>query len=590
MCGVLPKGAKSFYIWYSIITSSLTLLDTAALGLIALTVTPLIGNLTVKLPVIGEIQREHTVWLLLIICLLFVIKGAFAVALHWYATRRFASYELAVGQQLFDAYIRAPWAERSRYSTAEVTRIVDGAMANANMQFIVPLSHVPGNFFTFMGVLSVLIITQPIIALLSFVYLALISLVMLRVISRRSGLAGETNRNISYRVATVMTEMVQALKEVTLRGKLNHVAEVVRGQRQSATKARADLSFYVAIPKHMLDAALIGGFLLVGGASYLLGGAESAVVSLAMFAATGFRMIPALNSIQGSISLAKAAEVYARDVITELKRANISRGVVAADANASADTALMPQNPQQLRLRNVNFRYAGADKNVLSDINLEIPFGSRVAIVGPSGAGKSTLVDILLGLSVPTSGKITIDNISLNSILQEWRSRVGYVPQKVAVFDGTVAQNVALTWGETHDSERILRVLAQAELSDICDRRDGLNAKMGENGAQISGGQQQRLGIARALYTDPLIMVLDEATSSLDTETEKRVMEAMNTLAGEVTFITIAHRLATVRDYDLICYVADGKIRSVGSFAEVARAVPEFRKQAELAGLGGELS
>lgn len=578
---VLPKGAKPFYVWYAIVTGALAILDTVALGLIVVVVTPLATGEPMAIPLIGEIPSSATAWVVILICGLFILKGVLALMLHWWATRRFARYEVEVGDRLFRAYTHSSWEERSQLSTAEVTRIVDSSMANTNLGFILQLSQIPGNALTFVSVLLVLVFAQPVTALIALVYLSLISLAMVLVISRRAQVAGTINRNFGYRVATIMTEMVDALKEVTLRGKLDEIGRVVSKDRTVAARARANISFLGIVPKYAFEAALIGGFLLVGGASYLMGGIGAAVVAVSLFAATGFRMIPAMNAIQASLTSAAANEVYARDVIRELKNADGEQRTV----RVVADTRELPASPVRLELREVSFRYPGSDVDVLDGIDLTVPFGSSLAVVGPSGAGKSTLIDILLGLSVPTGGRLLIDGEQLSEVLGQWRSRVGYVPQRVALFDGSIAQNVALTWEEDYDLDRVHRALERAHLGELASRGDGVLERIGERGDAVSGGQQQRLGIARALYSDPLVMVMDEATSSLDTATENRVTESMRELQGEVTFITVAHRLATIREYDQVCYLAGGRIQGRGTFDEVVEQVPDFAFQARLAGL-----
>lgn len=578
----MPAGARPFYVGYAIVTGLLALLDSLALGLIAVAITPLVAGDPITLPIIGELPESATIWLVLVICALFVLKSGLAIVLHLVATRRFARYELEVGQQLFDAYTHSSWEDRSRLSTAEITRIVDSSMANTTIGFILPISQIPGNALTFVSVLLVLVVAQPLSALIALLYLSAISLVMIFVVTKRAQSAGRNNRKYAYRAARVMTEMVDALKEVTLRGKLQEIAAVVRGDRYFATRARANISFFSIVPKYAFEAALIGGFLLVGGAAFLFQGPEAAVVAVSLFAATGFRMIPALTSMQNSITQASSNEAYAKDVIRELARALEMEPTRVERKN---DTEVLPEHPNQISFEGVSFRYPGAEHNVINEVNLDISLGSRLAIVGPSGAGKSTMVDLLLGLSQPTQGEILVDSRPLRNSLHQWRSRVGYVPQRVALFDGSIAQNVALTWGDDFDEERVKSAIAQAQLEELLSRAGGIHEHIGERGMAISGGQQQRLGIARALYANPLVLVLDEATSALDTATENRVTEAMRDLKGEVTFVTIAHRLATIRDYDHVCYLDGGKILGHGTFDEVVATVPEFELQASLAGL-----
>lgn len=578
---VMPTGSKRFYIGYSIVTGALALLDTLALALIVLTVTPVITGAAIRLPLIGELPQSATVWIAATVCALFILKGVFAVALHRYATRRFAKYELEVGNRLFERYMRSSWEERSTQSTAEVTRHIDTSMMNTNLGFIIPISQVPGNVFTFVAVLAVLVVAEPLTALVAFVYLSAVSGLMVFAIAKRTRRAGINNRNLTYRVASVITEMIDALKEVTLRGKVREVGRVVEMSRREATLARSDVAFFGALPKYTLEAALIGGFFFVGGAALLFHGPAGAVSAIALFAATGFRMIPALTGIQGAVTSSSANEVFARDVIEALRDRPDPRN----DGGEREDRAKLPSNPERLILEDVRFKYPGAESEVLRGVSLSVPFGSSLAIVGPSGAGKSTLIDILLGLSEPTAGRMLVDETPLDDVMRQWQANVGYVPQRVALFDGSVAQNVALTWEDDYEANRVREALAQAHLNELADRGQGIESLIGERGQAISGGQQQRLGIARALYTDPLVLVMDEATSSLDTATERRITESMEELRGRVTFITVAHRLSTIREYDQICYLDQGRVLGSGTFDEVVSQVPDFKVQAHLAGL-----
>jgi ABC-type multidrug transport system fused ATPase/permease subunit len=246
----------------------------------------------------------------------------------------------------------------------------------------------------------------------------------------------------------------------------------------------------------------------------------------------------------------------------------------------------LPTEPRVLSFSNVWFTYQGANGPALAGVTLDIPIGSTIGIAGSSGAGKSTLADLVLGLLSPTSGDISLDGVPLEQVLKAWRARIGYVPQDVVLFDGTVAQNVALTWGNDMDRSRVERALRRAQLWDAVQSRDaGLDERLGEGGMAFSGGQRQRLGIARALYSDPLVLVLDEATSALDNLTESEVTKAIRTLGGEITVITIAHRLSTIRGSDMVIFLSNGTITGMGSFDDVVRKNDEFAVLARLAGL-----
>ncbi|MGA7205506.1 MAG: ABC transporter ATP-binding protein, partial [Specibacter sp.] len=186
----------------------------------------------------------------------------------------------------------------------------------------------------------------------------------------------------------------------------------------------------------------------------------------------------------------------------------------------------------------------------------------------------------------PTGGVASIGGTPLGAMATDWRSRVGYVPQEVAIFDATVAQNVALTWTEDFDRDTVKKSLEKAQMLDVVENREGgIDRRVGERGLSLSGGQRQRLGIARALYADPLVLVMDEATSALDSATEAAISQSIQDLHGKVTVVLVAHRLSTIRHADTIFFLADGEVRASGTFDELIEAVPDFAHQADLAGL-----
>ena len=305
------------------------------------------------------------------------------------------------------------------------------------------------------------------------------------------------------------------------------------------------------------------------------------MTAVALFALAGFRVAPSVIRTQSVLSQMIAVSEYPRQVLEQLSESE--RG---AEESTPRSLRAIPQSPQRMTLEGVGFSYSPDGLPALKDVSLEIPFGSSVAFVGASGSGKSTMVDLLLGLLEPTEGIISIDGIPLTEVRGAWRERVGYVPQEVALFDATIAQNVALTWGGDYDPERVRIALEQAQLWELVSGRlGGIEARIGERGLALSGGQRQRLGIARALYSDPLVLVMDEATSALDTSTEAQVTAAIRSLGGQITRIVVAHRLATIMHSDTIFFIREGALAGGGTFEELVAHFPDFARQAELAGL-----
>ncbi|MDO9590300.1 MAG: ABC transporter ATP-binding protein, partial [Microcella sp.] len=261
---LLPERTQRFIWFYTVCTSTLALVDVAAIALLAIALGSMVAGADIQLPLIGAIPPESYVWFLLTISLLVIAKAILSLLLQWYATRRFALFELEIGDRLFDAYIRAPWTDRLSKNTAQVVRLADVGIGNTIGGFLLPVLTLPTLVVTSTSVVLVIVIAEPVTALITILYLGSLALVQARVLSKRAVQAGRVNRDYSFRVATLMTDMMSALKEITLRDKAREVAGVVHHNRIHSTRARANIHFIGAVPRFVLDAGLIGGFLLVG--------------------------------------------------------------------------------------------------------------------------------------------------------------------------------------------------------------------------------------------------------------------------------------------------------------------------------------
>jgi ABC-type multidrug transport system fused ATPase/permease subunit len=240
-----------------------------------------------------------------------------------------------------------------------------------------------------------------------------------------------------------------------------------------------------------------------------------------------------------------------------------------------------------IKVNSLSFKYSGSKNYAVRNIDLELSPGTQVAIVGPSGAGKSTLVDLLLGLHKPTIGSVEISGEAASDAVEKWPGAVSYVPQEIQLVAGSITENVLL--GFTNDianQKKVSEAMQMAQLSEYLNvNNEILDINIGDEGGKLSGGQRQRIGIARALLTNPKILILDEATSSLDAQTEDSVSSTINKIRGDSLVVVVAHRLATVRRADLVIYMQEGQILAQGSFEQVRELIPDFDTQAQLMGL-----
>jgi ABC-type multidrug transport system fused ATPase/permease subunit len=289
--------------------------------------------------------------------------------------------------------------------------------------------------------------------------------------------------------------------------------------------------------------------------------AESIVPVVGLFAATAFRVLPSVNKIVNGRQTLKVSRSTIETIYQDL-RLYITDPSEADKPKVDFDL---------LKIEALNFHYEKVELDVLKNINISINRGEAVGFVGQSGSGKSTLIDIMLGLLEPQRGSILINGKNIESVRQSWQKTIGYIPQTIFLMDDSLRRNIAIGIADNEiDEVAITEALKSAQLEDfVSSLPEGLDTVVGERGVRLSGGQRQRIGIARALYHRPSVLVLDEATSSLDTETEKGVMQAVQALQGDKTVIIVAHRLSTVEYCDRLYRLDAGRIVDEGTFDEV---------------------
>jgi ABC-type multidrug transport system fused ATPase/permease subunit len=429
-----------------------------------------------------------------------------------------------------------------------------------------------------------LLIVDPSTAITSFLLFTLIGFFLYRLMHVKAGKLGTKSANLSIASADEIAEVLASYREALVRNRRDYYSREIGKMRHDLADTSAEINFMPYVSKYVIETSVIVGGLLIAATQFFMHDSVRAVSTLGVFLAAGTRITPAVLRIQqGSLhirgSVGRASPTL--DLINTLGSdpliENLDDSVNSVHEGFKAS----------IEIKNVSFTYPDNKSPALDGVSLTVPAGNSVAIVGPSGAGKTTLVDILLGVIEPTKGEVFISGVTPLDAIEKWPGAISYVPQDVMISKKSIRENIGLGYPYEAATEALINsALSVSYLTEFVNSLpQGLNTLVGERGVNISGGQRQRLGIARAMLTNPLLLALDEATSALDGETEASITKSIYSLRGLVTIVMVAHRLSTVRDADVVVYMAEGRIITTGTFEEVRKAVPDFDRQAKLMNL-----
>jgi ABC-type multidrug transport system fused ATPase/permease subunit len=429
-----------------------------------------------------------------------------------------------------------------------------------------------------------LFLVDPALAVGVIIIFATVSFVLFKKLQFRAREIGLLNSNFTIKNNQAILEVLNSYRETVVRHRQSYYSSQIKILRYKLGALTAEINFQPYISKYVIESTSVLGALVLGGYEFATKNAVHAAAVLAVFLAASSRIAPSVLRLQQGFLTVKSSSGSAAStfkLIHELKEVDSKFGP-DQDPDFKYEGFL-----PEIELNCVTFTYPESNGNTLKNVSIRVESGSSVAIVGPSGAGKTTLVDLILGVLEPQKGTIKISGLPPQIVSKKWPGGVAYVPQNTFISHGTVRENVALGYrSEIATDERILRSLQTADIDQVVlSMPQKFETDLGEQGSKLSGGQRQRIGIARALFTSPKLLVLDEATSSLDGQTELNVSQAITELSGIATVLIVAHRLSTVRKVDQIIYLEKGEIKASGTFEEVRNSVPDFDKQAKLMGL-----
>jgi ATP-binding cassette, subfamily B, bacterial PglK len=471
---------------------------------------------------------------------------------------------------VFRAAITKPFPDYARANSSDLIAVLTNVHAIV-FEVLQPAALAFGSLVIASFILATLLIVDWFVALIAFATVAAIyGAVIWSLRALQSSNARVLAENQAKRVRLVQ-ESLGGIRDIILDQSHDVVAGGFNANEKVLRDAQASVSFFTSSPRLLVEGlsliSLMGLGLWIGVRAGSMLGALPVIGALALGAQ---RLLPLVQQIYISISRFMAS----RHVMEQL----LHLAQAARTPPARADTAPLPFT-RVIRADGVSFQYAGDRAVILSDLNFEIPLGSRVAIVGPSGSGKSTLMDLILGLLAPSAGRIWIDDTELSgAAIPRWQRHIGHVPQSIFLSDSTILQNIAFGVPRAEiDHARVAACARQAGLDGyVAGLANGYETVVGERGGRLSGGQRQRLGIARALYKRADVLVLDEATSALDEDTEQQVLTSLLRLDRSITLIIITHKLALAAACDVVLHLRDGGLTVASAKARPAAATPEL--------------
>lgn len=506
-----------------------------------------------------------------------------------FLARRQASVSRNLAAELLSKPLLQVQERSSQQTVYALTTGVSYATVTILSQTAIALSEI-----ALLSVLAVgLLAISPVVTLFTVAFFLAIAWTLQRVLAHRAGQIGRNLGQIEVDSIESVQEALRAYREAVVSQRRGYYVQRFQDLRLASATNSTELQFLNMVPKYVLEVALVVGAGLLAASQLLTRDVTAAAAIIAVFLAAGSRIVPSLLRLQTAAIVTRGAAGQAQptfELARQLGTTKVASRRSSAELSAGgkmSNTADFSDFVAGIEVRSVSLRYPDATNAALVGVSLSLPAGASLALVGPTGAGKTTLADVILGVIEPDVGEVLIGGLAPLEAVATWPGAIAYVPQVVAMANGTVRENVALGLpSNLIDDDAVWTALRRAHLDDFLrNAREGLDTVIGEHGLKLSGGQRQRLGIARALYTRPRLLVLDEATSALDSETEQLISRTLRDLAGDVTTVTIAHRLATIRFCDLIVYLEQGRLTAAGTFEEVRRASTNFRTQAELLGL-----
>jgi len=494
------------------------------------------------------------------VSVIFILKNALQIYMVWFQQRFTSNLDIRLGSKLFRIYLGRRYSDHLLSNSSLLIRNVQ-AVSLISSGYLVPVMNLISDVTTAVGIFTLLLFLEPMGTSVALLFFGATGFLFQINTKQRIIQWGEDRLKHGTEALKYLQYGFGGMKDVKVLGREEHFKSSYEDEFTQSMRLESKFNTISALPKGFLEVISIVGLSILIILMILSDRPFSEVVPIVgLFTAASFRVVPAVTRIVSNLGILRYSS---GSILT------FSKDFSAPEIKGLKD--LKCEFNRSIRFQDVEFAYNNSNRLTLTNMSFEIRNGESVGFIGESGAGKSTLIDLIIGLLEPTSGEIYLDDAQVNLACRNWMDQIGYVPQNIFLTDDTIRNNIAFGIDPTTiDDGKIKRVIAFSQLTEFIDSLPhGLETVVGERGARISGGERQRIGIARALYKDPKILIFDEATSSLDNETELGIVELIKDIGSRCTVISVAHRFSTLRNCNRIFKIENGRITQEGSYEEI---------------------